>query len=471
MKFSLRPTPFLLAFALTSTAALVGAPSAQPMLSASEYPSIQEAITRNPGQMIFVPAGDYSISEAIHITTAGSGLWGPGRIIQTNPESEIVTVSGADGVQLRDITLTRAEGKKEGHHSALSVTKCADPVIANVRVIDNWSNSNAVSISNCRRVQVRGCLIQNYSRISIDDRTASSFMGYAFNCIDGTGLSVSAVTGARIVGNRVIELRMLPTKELKAKYNLGKYVKKNAVRGWHASPEAWKAEYFNGWHQGSAIVVNSGETTNFVQIIANYIENAAQGIDIHGDHVIMAQNVINDAFIGMKAVHGSRNVAILANQFSKNDLWAINVSPGSASHAAGGGVELSHGRHSSAVANIDGESIVAGNIISDFGYGREAWNWNLDTGGMAPLRLGTMGFAERGRPVVRDVIVQDNVVYDTGRDQVLVDGKPRVEPPRYRYTVKIATGRDMPTGLVIAHNILDPGTNGIVNPMISPDDR
>src|SRR6185295_17987730 len=55
---------------------------AAPSTNVQDYASIQEAIDGNPGRLLFVPAGDYAISEAIRIKTADSGLWGPGRIVQ-----------------------------------------------------------------------------------------------------------------------------------------------------------------------------------------------------------------------------------------------------------------------------------------------------------------------------------------------------------------------------------------------------
>ncbi len=435
-----------------------------PSYTATDYGSIQEAVDRNPGRMIYVPAGDYALDKAVVIKQAGSGLWGPGRLVQGNPEAAVVEITGAADAQVRDVTLTRAEGKQECGKGALLVTKSPGAVIANVRVLDNWANANAVSVADSPRVQIRDCLVQNYSRIAIDDRTKTSFLGYAFNCIDGTGMSVNGCVGAMIVNNRIIETRMLPTPELKAKYNLGKFVKKNAEKGWHISQETWDAEYFNGWHQGSALVVNSGESADCVLLLGNYIENAAQGVDIHGDHVILANNIINNAFIGMKAVHGCRNVIISGNQFSRNDLWSIGLMPGTASHRAGEAVELSGGRRSGTVANVDAGHIVASNIISDFGYGQSHWNWPVkESGNQAPLRLGAPGFGEQGKPAIRDVIVQSNIIYDTGRDQILVDGKPQVEPPRYKYAVLFADGKNQPENIHFADNIFHAGREGVAN--------
>jgi len=60
-----------------------------PKLSAVGYGSIQEALDANPGQMIYVPPGDYEISQKIRLTHDRSGLFGLGRIIQTNPDLPI----------------------------------------------------------------------------------------------------------------------------------------------------------------------------------------------------------------------------------------------------------------------------------------------------------------------------------------------------------------------------------------------
>ena len=89
--------------------------------------------------------------------------------------------------------------------------------------------------------------------------------------------------------------------------------------------------------------------SDLTRILGNHIENAAQGIDLHCDHAIVSQNIVANAFIGMKAMHGSRNVLISGNQFTRNSLWAIGLMPGAAANAE----------------NFDGGSIIAINIISD----------------------------------------------------------------------------------------------------------
>lgn len=428
-------------------------------ISAGQYRSIQEALNANPGRMVYVPAGDYVITEKIRIRGDNSGLFGPGRIIQTNPNAQIIEIEGALGVQLCDLTLTRAEGKMETKHEAVVAMKCRDLLLENLRVFDNRTRSAAIAVRECTGSQIRGCLVRNYMRITVDDRTGSADWGYAFKCIDGTGIEVRYSKGTLIQGNRVIEQNLLPTPENQKKFDLGRFVKKNAQKGAITNQKTWDEEYTSAWHQGSAIIVTAPEVSDYTQILGNTIENAAQGIDLHSDHVIVSQNIINNSHIGMKAMHGSRHVLILGNQFSKNDLWSIGLMPGAASHAA---APARDGKPAVA-PNVDGGSIIANNIISDFGYGHSHWIWGENA---APFRF------NRGQkpdnPPLSDVIIQGNIVYDTGRDQVIVDGQPKVEPPRYNYAVIIEGGSNGPKGLHFFNNILHPGTKGISNVELKP---
>jgi hypothetical protein len=464
---SVRATAILAGFVTTAASVLAQVPTD---IRAGDGASIQRAIDAHPGQLVFLPAGDYVIDEAVRFTTSGSGLWGPGRIIQSNAGANIVEMENVDRVQLRDLTLTRAEGKKETRRPGVRIVRCNDVKISNVQILDNWGDLASIFAAYCRNLSVTGSRIENYSRVAIDDRTSIPFLGYAFNCINGTGILVRHSTGTRLEYNRIVELRMLPTPELKARHRMGSFVKKNAQKGEQVAQAMWDEEYFNGWHQGAAIQVTKGETTDLVQLIGNYIENAAQGIDIHGDHVVMAYNVINNAFIGMKAIHGSRNVIIVGNQLTRNDLWSIQLQPGTASHVAYSEEEANRPDPADpealtwpivrAGANIDGYSVVANNIISDFGYGTAHWMW--DPANTAPIQFNVSPTGGRSTPL-RDVIISGNVVHDTGRDGVVVDGKARVEPPRYRYAVRVGTGEHAPQGLRFSNNILHPGTGGVAN--------
>ena len=432
--------------------------------------SLQRAIDANPGRMVFVPAGDYLISQPLRLATNDSGLWGPGTIIQGNPEADLLDVEGVTGVQLRDLTFTRAEGKKETHRPGLRLVRCQNVKIDNVRIVDNQGDLASIFAAYCKGLQIKNCSIENYSRVAIDDRTTIPFYGFAFSAINGTGMLIRHSTATLIENNRIIERRMLPTPELQKQYGLGKFVKKNAEKGARVGQELWDKEYFNGWHQGAAIQITKGETTDYAQLLGNYIENAAQGIDIHGDHVIMSYNIINNAFIGMKAMHGSRNVIITGNQFIRNDLWSIQLQPGTASHAAftveeAGGPDPADPEAltwsiNRPGANIDGHSVVSNNIISDFGYGTAHWMW--DSTNNAPLQFNVSPAPERSPPET-DVIVSGNVIYDVGRDGIVTDGQPKVEPPRYKHAVRIATGEHAPRGLHFSDNIFHPGTGGVSN--------
>ena len=432
------------------------APSSARELSVTSYRSIQEALNANPGRMIYIPASDYEITERIYIHADNSGLCGPGRIIQTNPDAPIIQIECASGVQLRDLTLTRPQGKMDTKAEAVLAIQCCNVVLDNLQVLDNRTRSGAFAIRECVGARIRGCLIRNYMRVSIDDRTDSRDWGYAFNCIDGNGIVVTYSRGTLIQGNRIIEHNLLPTPAVKQEYDLGKFVKKNHEKGVIINQKVWEEEYVNNWHQGSAIIVTSPTTSDYTQILGNYIENAAQGIDIHADHVIISQNIINGAFMGMKAMHGSRNILVIGNQFSKNDLWSIGMMPGAASHAAA----PARSGQEPIGPNVDGGSIIANNIISDFGYGHAHWIWGDDG---SPIKFDTGQKPEN--PPLTDVVIQGNIVYSIGSNQADNDGTSRVPPPRYKYAVSVASDAK---GLHFSNNILHPGTKGISNVELKP---
>jgi hypothetical protein len=404
-------------------------------LSVAAYPSIQEALNANPNRMFFVPAGDYVITEKIRIRGERSGLFGPGRIIQQSVDQPIIEIENANGAEIRDLTLTRPEGKMESRNEGVLAIKCRDLVIENVRVIDNRSPAGAISVRESKDTRISRCLVRNYMRVSIDDRTQSKDWGYAFNCTDGTGISVGYSTGTLIEGNRVIEDNFVPTPEVKAKYKLGDYVKKNAVKGGIMSQQAWDSNYTDAWQQGSGIVVNAPEVNDLTRVIGNHIENAAQGLDIHADHVIVSQNIITNAFIGMKAMHGSRNVLITGNQFVRNSLWAIGLMPGAAAHPATDGKP----------ENADGGSIISNNIISDFGHGDAHWIWGDER---SPIKFDNG--QQPDDPPLTDVIITGNVVHSIGK-------------PRYKYAVIIPGGPNAPRGLHFSNNLFHPGTQGVCN--------
>jgi nitrous oxidase accessory protein NosD len=388
-------------------------------LSVTDHASIQAALDANPNRMLFVPAGDYLIQEKIRIRGERSGLFGPGRIIQQSADQPIIEIENAISAEIRDLTLTRPEGKRETQNEGILAIQCRDLVIDNVRVIDNQTRSGAITVRECQNSRISRCLVRNYMRVTIDDRTRSLEWGYAFNCTDGAGISISYSTGTLIEGNRIIEERLIPTPEIKAQYKLGDWVKKNPVKGTFLSQQTWDAGYTDNWQQGSGLVVTAPSVSDLTRILGNHIENAAQGIDLHCDHVIVSNNIIANSFMGMKAMHGSRNVLITGNQFHRNCLWAIGLMPGAGANAE----------------NADGGSIIANNVISDFGHGANG--------------------QQDDDPPLTDVIVTGNLLQSIGQ-------------PRYKYAVIIAGGPTGPQGMHFSNNLLHPGTEGVSNAPLPP---
>lgn len=409
-------------------------------LSVSSYPSIQAALDANPNRMLFVPAGDYPITERIRIRGGRSGLFGPGRIIQHNQDQPILEIENTHDTEIRDLTLTRAEGQMETSKEGIMAQKCRGLVIENVRVIDNHSKSGAILVTDSQDTRITHCVVRNYMCVAIDDRTQGTVSGYAFRCSDGTGVMVRYCTGTLIEGNQVVEKVFSASKEVRDRYKLGQFVKKNPEKGPHLSQQAWNAGYTDNWRQGSAIQVTAPETSDFTRIIGNHIENAAQGIDLHCDHVIVANNIVNHAHIGMKAMHGSRNVLITGNQFARNDLWAIGLMPGAAAHPATNGKP----------ENSDGGSIIANNIISDFGHGDAHWMWGPER---SPFKFDAGQDADD--PPLDSVLIQGNLVHNSG-------------PPRYIYDVIIATETSGPRDLHFSNNVFPPGTRGVCNQEMKP---
>lgn len=430
---------FLLPVFLTAAAFAADAPVSGE-ISAAAYPSIRAALAANPNKMVFVPVGDHVITEKIRIRGERSGLYGPGRIIQQNPEQPIIEIENANGIEIRDVTLTRPDDKTETQNEALRAQNCRDLVIENVKVINNRTKSGAILVTDSRATRISRCLVRNYMKVSIDDRTQGDVSGYAFRCTDGTGIMVRYCTGTLIEGNHVVEETYFPSKESRDRFKLGAFVKKNPQKGPHLSQQAWDAGYTDNWRQGSAILVTAPDTSDFTRLLGNHIENAAQGIDLHCDHVIVSNNIVNHAHIGMKAMHGSRNVLITSNQFIRNDLWAIGLMPGAAAHPAQDGKP----------ANADGGSIIANNIISDFGHGDAHWMWGDER---SPFKFDAG--QDPDDPPLTDVLIQGNLVHNLG-------------PPRYIYDVIISTEVGGPQGLHFSNNVFPPGTRGVCNQELKP---
>ncbi len=433
------------------------------IISAADYNSLQDAINANPGQRIFVPSGDYNLTSTLRIQTDGTGLYGYGRLVQQNPAAEILRVDDAKDVRIFDLTLTRPPAKQDASEHAIQAVNCVGLEISGVRVYDNHFGSGAVLIRHCSNATIRDCTVQNYKTITIDDRTHSPEMNYAFKCIDGTGIQVSTSTGTLVLNNRILEHNLLPTKENQVKYELGKATIIPAVKGSMTPDSIYQTGYTNNWHQGSGLIASNGGRMHNTLITGNYIENAAQGMDIHSDQVTVANNIVFQSMMGMKAIHGSRNTLIHSNLFSHPDLWGIALGPGTAS----GPAQAATPDAPALEANVDGASVVAHNIIGDFGHGGQFWNWDYHDLEGSPLQgilLG--GGVSSSAPPLRDVLVRGNIVYNSENENAPATASSTTAEtaPNYRYAVKIDSGDKLaPVGMRLDSNILNPGRGGSIS--------
>lgn len=422
--------------------------------------SAEDLLTRaaaGAGQVVALPDGEYRISRPVLITTDNTVLCGHARIIQTNPDADIIRVENAAGVRIEGLTLTRDAGKEESTGSGVRAENCTRLELANLRIVNNWSQQGTVYLIRCESTVVRDCEILNYKRVGVDDRTANELYGYAFRAIDGTGIQVNDSRGLQILNNRVLEERLYATREMKDQYQLGSFCqgKHPTKKGKLAPP----GDYANNWHQGSAITVSSPESTHHVLISGNLIRNAAQGIDLHADNVTCANNVIDHAFIGIKCMHGSRNVIIASNTVTHMDLWGLIMMPGTLAHPA----EAARHDRPAREANYTRGNTIANNIFSDFGRGYERFNWEQQRSGVISLESGQL--AEN--PVMTDVLIEGNIVYDTAADGELIEGQPQRLPPQYEWAVFI-TPEPRPQGLVFRNNIFHPGKSGVSNIPLEP---
>lgn len=423
--------------------------AADATVRAADYASLHDAVKNNPGKVIDIGAGDWTIDRRLLLRTDRSGLRGTGRIIQTNPKVPIVEVRNAQDVSISEVTLMRPAADSGSEAEGLLAVNCRYLSVDRVKVVDNRANRGAISLEKCFFASIRNSTVRNYMKVAIDDRTQNTqHWGYAFYCTDGTGIAVRSSEGTLLLGNIVTEDNLLPTPEMQKAHKLGSFARKNATKGSLISQEAWDAGYVSNWQQGSAIWVGQPEETRYTRIIGNHIRNAAQGIDLHCDQVIVSGNIVENAFMGMKAMHGSRNVLIEGNQFSRNVLWSIGLQPGAASHA---GKTAEDG--TSTPPNVDGWSIIANNIISDFGHGDAWWIWKDVGMARTPLRFDAG--QEPDDPPLDSVVVAGNVV-----QAVADDTTPRFE---YAVMLPVPDSRPGPQNVKFLGNILPAGSRGVAN--------
>ncbi len=449
--------------ALLALAVAVATASAAP-LDISAYPNLQAAIDAHAGGIIQLPPGEYTIDRALTLHREGTELHGPARIVQTNPKEPILRVVKTARVRVANLSLTRAVDRQQAEAPGVDVVGSQDVELLQLRVSDNHSRSS-IRAENSRDVSVAGCTVINYKGPVIDDRTAPHHLsGYAFKAIDGTGIQMVAVQNGIIRDNRIQEIRLPANKDTVARYGLGQLTVVPKERGRLMSQEIFDTRFTNNWHQGSGIHVSNPMATSHVLVTGNFIENAGQGVDVHGDNVTLSHNIVRSAIIGMKAMHGSKNVLIDGNQFSHVDLWGIMLMPGAASQVSAN-ADTASGRKVAA-ENVDGGTVVSNNIISWFGYGENSWNWVGDTSkGPATLcAIAVRAGQIEENPSIHDILITGNVVYDNGRDTVLVDGRWIKQPPRYRYALYVEREvQPAPVNVKVYANLLSPGSLGASN--------
>jgi hypothetical protein len=138
--------------------------------------------------------------------------------------------------------------------------------------------------------------------------------------------------------------------------------------------------------------------------------------------------------------------------------------PGSESWEASAATETRPAREE----NVQRGIVIANNVIADMGYGDEHWRlWNDDPGESSPvaIKVGTGPLPHN--PRLMDLVIQGNIVYDCGRDGILVDGKPVVAPPRYKWAIWF-DDEWRAENVRMNANILHPGSEGISNLPVQP---
>ena len=425
------------------------------VVDVASYPTLQAAIDANPGRILRLPARDYEVSRALVINRDNTELYGPARIVQTNVKEPIMRIEKAANVRIINLSFTRSAGNQDTNQPGLIARQCRDLEFSNLRVSENHSNSSIVAQSS-RDVIVQNCVVTNYKGEALDDRTTTERFGYAFKSVDGTGIQMRDVDGVSIRNNRISEYRLMPSKEVRDRFDLGT-ITKVTTPGRNAPKDMIDARYTNNWHQGSGIHLASPTGTRRAIVSGNIIEYCNQGVDIHADNVIVSRNIVSHCLIGLKAVHGAKNVLMTDNQVTYVDLWGLLLRPGAASHTSANAVD----GKPAVEENTDGGSIIANNIISNIGFGQQAWNWPERKGSYG-MHLGDGPLPEN--PPLRDLLVVGNLVYDSGQDTMLVDGKWTRMAPRYGYAA--FTDHDSPNrslNVVFYGNLFDAGLSGVID--------
>jgi len=428
------------------------------------YSNLQAAIDANPGQIIRLQPVEYEISAALRVKHSGTELIGPARIVQTNAAERMLAISGASGVRVRNISFTRPAGAQDTEQHGIEVSESSDVILSGLRISENHTRSSIVAASS-RDVTVENCTVTNYKGLTIDDRSKSPLYGFAFKAIDGTGIQMRDVDGIVIRDNRVQEFRLLPTQATRDRYSLGTLTIVPEKPGRLMQQDIFDTRYTNNWHQGAGIHVTVPNGSKRAIVTGNYVENAAQGLDLHADYAIVSNNIFTHAMIGMKAMHGAKHVLIDGNQFTHCDLWGLKLMPGAGSFAP----DSPRTPGQATGENVDGGHIVSNNIFSYFGHGEQHWNWKDRNSDYPERNVIAILFGQlEESPPLRNVLIAGNVVHDSGQDTMLVDGKWAKVPPRYFHALYVERKRQpYPQNVQVHGNLFDPGLTAATNVVAS----
>ena len=168
--------PLLILLSIVTGTVFAGIPDA------ADYASLQDALTANPGRVIFVPQALFELKEPLRLTSH-AGITGYGTLVQTNPDAPFLAAEGAEHLRIQGVTLSRPAASPECNASALDLRGCRDVLIEDVRIVDNRSQHASIALEDCKACRVTGCEVRNYKCIAVDDRTApgESLYGYAFH--------------------------------------------------------------------------------------------------------------------------------------------------------------------------------------------------------------------------------------------------------------------------------------------------
>ncbi len=428
---------------------------------------LRARVEANPGKLIEVPIGTHRIDRALVFNKEGSGLYGPGTIVQLNPAEEIIRIEGTSGIRIEDVTLTRAEGSYETSCSAVLAVRSSHLTFRNIAIRNNRFPGKTLNVQGCSHVRIDGCEVTNYKAIAKSDRTGDPDHGYAFHSIEGDGIGVQQSSHVEVRDNVVAEYELLSHKESADKHRLGYLTEgKHPTKLGKFGHRVVQNNRCQIWHQGSAFeMTESGKNKHFL-LSGNKAINAAQGFDLHLDYGICSNNMVDHAVIGIKITHGSRNLVVDGNMVTHADLWGILVNPGLLSEAAADATTTQPAQEE----NVDRGIIISNNMITDFGYGNDYWNWGAADSHLAPQAIALIEGQEMSDPPLRDVLISGNMVYNSGRDGIVRGDKVESDQPRYEYAVYMGTWSragaivgQLPQDIRFHGNVLEAGSRGVTN--------